>query len=98
ISTRTLIRELHMIGFSKQRFTQMFIAIMGVAAVGALAGCAVSRPASEATLATQRNVDLNRYAGVWYEQARLPNRFQADCTGEVKADYTLEANNVIRVV
>ncbi|HWJ57155.1 MAG TPA: lipocalin family protein, partial [Vicinamibacterales bacterium] len=31
------------------------------------------------------DVDLTRYAGTWYEIARLPNRFQAKCAGEVVA-------------
>jgi len=34
-------------------------------------------------------VDLMRYAGRWYEIARLPNRFQKRCAGEVTANYTL---------
>ncbi|MEO5819828.1 MAG: lipocalin family protein [Vicinamibacteraceae bacterium] len=32
-------------------------------------------------------VDLARYAGTWYEVARLPNRFQEKCAGEVAALY-----------
>ena len=31
-------------------------------------------------------VDLDRYAGRWYEIARLPNRFQKKCAGEVIAN------------
>ena len=33
------------------------------------------------------NVDLERYSGRWYEIARFPNRFQRDCTGNVRATY-----------
>lgn len=43
-------------------------------------------------------VDLNRYAGTWYEIARLPNRFQKQCTGDVMATYTLLEDGDIRVV
>jgi apolipoprotein D and lipocalin family protein len=43
-------------------------------------------------------VDLARYAGRWYEIARLPNSFQAKCTGETTADYELLANGQMRVV
>lgn len=39
--------------------------------------------------ATQDWVDLARYAGRWYEIARLPNRFQDRCAGDVSATYTL---------
>lgn len=44
------------------------------------------------------SVDLSRYAGVWHEVARFPNRFQRDCTGPATADYTLLRNGEIRVV
>ena len=34
-------------------------------------------------------LDLNRYAGLWYEIARLPNRFQKMCVSDVTATYEL---------
>ena len=37
------------------------------------------------------SVDLDRYAGRWYEIARLPNRFQKKCAGEVIAKYTRQS-------
>ena len=43
-------------------------------------------------------VDLKRYAGVWYEQARLPNRFQEKCAGQVSARYSLRADGRIDVL
>lgn len=43
-------------------------------------------------------VELSRYAGKWYEIARLPNRFQKSCAGEVTAEYSLLAGNQIKVV
>jgi len=44
------------------------------------------------------SVDLARYAGKWYEVARLPNRFQKKCAGDVSATYTLLEDGTIRVV
>ncbi len=44
------------------------------------------------------SVDLTRYAGVWYEIARLPNGFQKQCAGDVTATYTLLENGRIKVV
>lgn len=41
----------------------------------------------ESQLLTHPDLDLRRYAGLWYEYARLPNGYQVDCTGEVTADY-----------
>ena len=43
-------------------------------------------------------VDLNRYAGEWFEIARVPNRFQRDCVGEVRARYTRRADGRIDVL
>ncbi len=43
-------------------------------------------------------VDLKRYAGKWYEVARLPNRFQNDCAGNVTATYTLLDDGELLVV
>jgi apolipoprotein D and lipocalin family protein len=44
------------------------------------------------------SVDLSRYAGTWHEIARLPNRFQSQCVGEVTATYTLLDDGQIKVV
>lgn len=49
----------------------------------------INTPAPATALPVVAPVDLNRYAGTWYEQARLPNRFQKDCTGQVSASYAL---------
>ncbi len=43
-------------------------------------------------------VDLERYAGTWYEIARLPNRFQEKCAGEVEARYQPRPDGRITVV
>ncbi len=43
-------------------------------------------------------LDLQRYAGTWYEVARLPNRFQERCTGEVTASYELREDGTVTVI
>jgi apolipoprotein D and lipocalin family protein len=43
-------------------------------------------------------VDLARYAGLWYEVARFPNRFQTKCASETTANYELLPDGQIRVV
>lgn len=47
------------------------------------AGCA----GPHTPLPTVETVDLDRYAGRWYEIARLPNRFQARCVSDTRATY-----------
>ena len=44
------------------------------------------------------SVDLSRYTGKWFEIARLPNKFQKDCTGEVTATYSLLGEGQLKVV
>ena len=43
------------------------------------------------------HVDLQRYTGRWYEIARLPNRFQKHCSGDVVASYALRSDDRIDV-
>ena len=43
-------------------------------------------------------VDLERYAGTWYELARIPNRFQNDCAGAATATYRLRDDGRIDVI
>lgn len=47
---------------------------------------------------TVAEVDLARYTGTWYEIARLPNRFQAQCLSDVTATYALEADGTVSVI
>jgi len=50
------------------------------------------------TMTVVPSVDLDRYMGTWYEIARLPNRFQKQCAGEVSATYSLLADGTVKVV
>lgn len=44
------------------------------------------------------SVDLNRYAGKWYEVARLPFRFEKNCVSDVTAQYTLRPDGTVEVL
>ena len=44
------------------------------------------------------SVDISRYVGLWYEIARLPNRFEKKCADSVTANYTLQKDGSIKVV
>ena len=35
-------------------------------------------------------VNLQRYAGKWYEIAKYPNKFQKNCVGNTTATYTIK--------
>jgi apolipoprotein D and lipocalin family protein len=47
------------------------------------------QPADARPPETAPSVDLQRYAGRWFEVARVPNRFQRDCAGDVVVFYTV---------
>ena len=53
--------------------------------------------AANVPLPTQDWVEPARYVGRWYEIARLPNRFQEQCAGDVAATYSLRDDGRITV-
>jgi apolipoprotein D and lipocalin family protein len=71
---------------------QYLIAVLIVAAVQSDAAAQRRGP-----LRVVNDVDLQRYAGTWYEIARLPNRFQRVCVGDVSATYVLRKDGRIDV-
>ncbi len=66
-----------------------------------LAALAISLNAATADLPplqTVENLDLARYQGRWYEIARLENRFQKACAGDVRVSYSLLDDGRMEVV
>jgi apolipoprotein D and lipocalin family protein len=66
-----------------------------------LAAAVIAGPLSaraQQPLRVAEAVDLNRYAGKWYEVARFPNRFQNRCAGDVVAQYRLRPDGRIDVI
>lgn len=77
--------------------------LVGIAVVRTLCvvvGCVAFVPvgAQLPPLATVPSVDLDRYAGRWYEVAKLPNWFQRHCASDTTASYTRAADGTIEVV
>ncbi|MAN89767.1 MAG: lipocalin [Hyphomonadaceae bacterium] len=75
----------------------MRLALSAIAA--ALLAACTSQPdyrASDSTPPTVPSVDLDRYAGLWYEIARYPNGFERNCTG-VTAEYGLNSDGTVSV-
>ena len=67
--------------------------------LGTLLAASMAAPALAADpLPVVAPVDLQRYAGTWYEQARLPNFFQRNCKGQVAATYVAQADGTVGVV
>lgn len=66
--------------------------------LGALALSATIVNGQQTELEVVPHVDLNRYAGRWYEIARLPNRFEKKCADSVTATYSLRTDGKVEVV
>jgi len=59
---------------------------------------ATGAAAGDVPLQTHGEGDLQRYAGTWYEIAKLPNRFQRECARDARAEYESLEEGRIRVV
>lgn len=67
----------------------MIRTIFALALATVLAGCGALAPGyrdTSVTIASSASFDPSRYLGRWYEVARYPNPFQADCAGAI-AEY-----------
>jgi apolipoprotein D and lipocalin family protein len=47
---------------------------------------------------TVDHVNLSKYTGIWYEIAKIPNRFQKKCVSNSAAYYSLSEDGTIKVV
>ena len=74
---------------NSNRIRSIAIALFGAC----LTGCAAFYP----ELPVVDSVDLEQYAGKWYEIARYPNFFEQDCFG-VTAEYTIMDDGQVEVV
>ena len=71
----------------------LFTALSMVASAG-LAGCAVSVPAHIQPIS---GFDAAKYAGTWYEIARIEQWFEKDLI-QTSAQYTLQSNGSLQVI
>lgn len=78
------------------KLSRSAVALVGcIALTGCIAGT-MGRAKDAAPPTTVAEVDLNRYAGKWYEIARYPNSFQKKCEG-VTAEYALRPDGRVGV-
>ncbi len=49
-------------------------------------------------LKTVDYVDINKYMGLWYEIAKIPNKFQKHCIKGITAHYSIKKNGEIKVI
>ena len=71
---------------------------MGVALSLSLSTTAFANTAPQGTPQAIEKLDVERYMGKWYEIGRLPASFQKKCVGDVTAQYSLNADQSVKVV
>lgn len=72
--------------------------VAGLMATAVPLAVAHFKVARQAPVSTAPLLDLRRYAGRWYEIARLPLRTEDQCDSDVTATYTLLRGGRVRVV
>jgi apolipoprotein D and lipocalin family protein len=73
-----------------------FLARLALAAgaLWSLAACNTADKAGQPPLPTVASVDVQRYIGTWYQQALIPNKFQAMCTSNTRATYAVDGDGL----
>lgn len=72
-------------------------ATLQLASLKAAAQTAVT-PATLPAVATIAALDVPRYMGTWYEIAKFPNRFQAKCVANTRAQYLAQTDGSVQVL
>jgi apolipoprotein D and lipocalin family protein len=75
--------------FAARRRIWAFLALVATGLVVAPVGAEPPRPVER--------VDLERYMGLWYEIAVIPNFFQRSCARDTTADYALREDGLVSV-
>jgi len=78
--------------------TMTGVLVLAAALTAALGAFAQGNGDDQEPVKTVASVDLQRYAGKWYELARYPNKFQKKCVGNTTATYTLKENGRLVVL
>lgn len=53
---------------------------------------------TETIMETVKSVKLAKYTGIWYEVAKIPNRFQKQCDRNTTATYELQSDGTLSVI
>jgi apolipoprotein D and lipocalin family protein len=72
-------------------------ATAATAAAALAAGLLRARSLEPGSLRTVDFVDLERYAGRWFEIARRSDRFERDCAKNASADYALRGDGTVAI-
>jgi apolipoprotein D and lipocalin family protein len=82
------------VGHARPRVSRSAVAVALLVATTVRTALAQTQP----PVRTVPFVDLDRYAGEWFETARFPNRFQGQCVSDVRATYARRRDGRVDVV
>jgi apolipoprotein D and lipocalin family protein len=71
-----------------------------VSVLAALTACNTTDRVADSNLPvlpTVTQVDVSRYLGTWYQQALIPNKFQAVCVSDTRATYLRDGDGLVVV-
>jgi len=79
---------------------KFFVMLMSNVIIGffLIGSVSVAEAQNKKLVQTVSNVDLGRYKGLWYEIAKIPNRFQRKCARGTTAQYALRDDGKIDVI
>jgi len=75
----------------------MLLDIFAITALS-LSSCAASSSYRTPPVNPVSGVDLQRYQGLWYEYALIPNSFQRRCASDTTAHYRVLSNGKVEVI
>jgi apolipoprotein D and lipocalin family protein len=78
------------------KVSKVSLAVAALTLVAIIMGAQPGGAASK-RLTARKDIDLAKYAGKWYEIARLPNWFERNCQSDVTAEYEVTSANEITV-
>jgi apolipoprotein D and lipocalin family protein len=73
-------------------------ACLALAAVSMLPAQASPTSTPGSTLTPVPSIDIVRYQGTWHQLALYPNRFQASCASNTRAQYTVQQGGRVQVI
>ncbi|MFC1551552.1 lipocalin family protein [Candidatus Latescibacterota bacterium] len=76
---------------------KVILLIVILVSIVVLSSCYTSKKMSTASIPAVKDFQLERYLGIWYEIARLPNSFEKDLDN-VTANYSLRENGEINIL
>ena len=93
----TALAHRHRLTRTRVRIVSQWAAVLALSLATALQ-TAAAQTQPPVPVRTVSFVDLDRYAGEWFEIARFPNRFQRNCIGDVRASYARRPDGRVDVV